>query len=161
MKFIRQQFFWVYRNYPKFCSFVLWTIVLTIQQYSYLLEIFIYLSYLNVLFLSSPATSLKTEYAPSGGNVTIHCLHILAYDNIKYFCREKCDGRNTLIISDRGRNPTHRDRYSLYDEGSNFRVTITDLSSSDSGSYICAVQRLLMDTYGYVKLHVTEGNLFI
>ncbi|XP_057187453.1 uncharacterized protein LOC130552839 [Triplophysa rosa] len=105
--------------------------------------------------------SLQTVHAPAGGNVTIHCLHILAHGNIKYFCRETCDGKNTLIISERGRNPTHRDRYSLYDEGSDFTVTITDLSSSDSGSYICAVHRLFIDTYGYVKLHVTEASTLI
>ncbi|RXN33114.1 CMRF35-like molecule 8 [Labeo rohita] len=58
----------------------------------------------------------------------------------------------------KGVNPSHTGRYALYDEGSDFTVTIADLRLSDSGTYICAVDRLLVDTYNYVTLRVIEDS---
>ncbi|RXN11636.1 CMRF35-like molecule 8 [Labeo rohita] len=60
--------------------------------------------------------------------------------------------------SNSGVNPSHTGRYTLYDEGSDFTVTIADLRLSDSGTYICAVDRLLVDTYNYVTLRVIEDS---
>lgn len=68
-------------------------------------------------------------------------------------------GDNILIRSEIGENPTGTGRYTLSDEGSDFTVTITDLRLSDSGTYICAVDRFFKDTYNYVTLHVIEGKL--
>lgn len=68
-------------------------------------------------------------------------------------------GDNILVRSETGENPTRTGRYTLSDEGSDFTVTIADLRLSDSGTYICAVDRFLKDTYNYVTLHVTEGKL--
>ncbi len=103
--------------------------------------------------------SLNPRTAPVGESITFHCSHFLADGNIKYFCRNSCVGDNILVRSETGENPTHTGRYTLSDEGSDFTVTIADLRLSDSGTYICAVNRFLKDTYNYVTLHVTEDKL--
>ncbi|XP_026121301.1 uncharacterized protein LOC113101024 [Carassius auratus] len=68
----------------------------------------------------------------------------------------ECLGQS-LYLDQTGQNPTHTDRFTLFDEGSDFTVTITDLRLTDSGTYICAVDRCLKDTYNYVTLHVIEA----
>ncbi len=103
--------------------------------------------------------SLNPLTAPVGESITFHCSHFLADGNIKYFCRNSCVDDNILVRSETGENPTHTGRYTLSDEGSDFTVTIADLQLSDSGTYICAVDRFLKDTYNYVSLHVIEGKL--
>ncbi|RXN03113.1 CMRF35-like molecule 4 [Labeo rohita] len=100
--------------------------------------------------------SLNALTAPVGGRITFHCSHILADGNIKYFCKGSCSEENILIRSETGVNPSHTGRYTLYEEGSDFTVTIADLRLSDSGTYICAVDRLLVDTYNYITLRVIE-----
>ncbi|XP_067260315.1 CMRF35-like molecule 8 [Chanodichthys erythropterus] len=98
--------------------------------------------------------SLNPVTAPVGGNATFRCSHFLASGNIKYFCRNSCEDEFILIRSNKKQNPTRTDRFTLYDEGSDFTVTITRLQLSDSGTYICAVDRLFKDTYEHVTLHV-------
>ncbi|XP_050976579.1 CMRF35-like molecule 8 [Labeo rohita] len=113
----------------------------------------IFLVFLSHIFT---VVSLNALTAPVGGRITFHCSHILADGNIKYFCKGSCSEENILIRSETGVNPSHTGRYTLYDEGSDFTVTIADLRLSDSGTYICAVDRLLVDTYNYVTLRVIE-----
>ncbi|XP_059409030.1 uncharacterized protein LOC132142860 [Carassius carassius] len=103
--------------------------------------------------------SMNALTAPVGGNVTFHCSHLMARGNIKYFCRDSCAVENILIKTNAGANPTRRGRYTIHDKGSDFTVTITDLRLSDSATYICAVERLLIDTYTYgTRLHVFQEN---
>ncbi|XP_051557802.1 uncharacterized protein LOC127443343 [Myxocyprinus asiaticus] len=104
------------------------------------------------------AGSLTTVTAPMGGKVTIKCSHFLAHLNIKYFCRETCADGNILIKSEMGERETRRGRYTLHNMGTEFTMTITALQKSDSGTYICAVERLVKDTFQYVTLYVVEDN---
>uniref|UniRef100_A0A671NKL8 Immunoglobulin domain-containing protein n=1 Tax=Sinocyclocheilus anshuiensis TaxID=1608454 RepID=A0A671NKL8_9TELE len=99
--------------------------------------------------------------ASVGGDVTFHCSHFMAHGNIKYFCRDSCVVKNILIQTNAGENPTRTGRYTIHDKRSDFTVTIADLRLSDSGTYICAVDRLLKDTYTYVTLRVFEGKLLL
>ncbi|XP_042573389.1 uncharacterized protein LOC122136002 [Cyprinus carpio] len=118
-----------------------------------LFSMWIFLGFLSHI---SKVGSLNPHTAPVGESITFHCSHFLADGNIKYFCRDSCVGDNILIRSEIGENPTGTGRYTLSDEGSDFTVTITDLRLSDSGTYICAVDRFFKDTYNYVTLHVIE-----
>lgn len=113
-------------------------------------------SFLVVLSSIFKVASLNSVSAPVGGSVTFECSHFLAFLSTKYFCRDSCAEENILIQSETGENPTRRGRYSLNEKGSDFTVTIADLRLSDSGTYVCAVERLLKDTYTYLTLHVTE-----
>ncbi|XP_043106526.1 uncharacterized protein LOC122352859 isoform X2 [Puntigrus tetrazona] len=102
----------------------------------------------------SSVASLKT--ASAGESVTFHCSHFLADGNVKYFCRESCVGENILIRSETGEKLARTGRYALLDEGSDFTVTVADLRPSDSGTYVCGVDRFLKDTYSYIILSVIE-----
>ncbi|XP_056314406.1 CMRF35-like molecule 9 isoform X2 [Danio aesculapii] len=114
-------------------------------------------SFLVVLSSIFKVASSNPISAPVGGSVTLECSHFWAFLSTKYFCRDSCAVENILIQSETRENPTRRERYTLYDKGSDFTVTIADLQLSDSGTYVCAVERLLKDTYMYLTLHVTEG----
>ncbi len=94
-----------------------------------------------------------------GESITFHCSRFLADGNIKYFCRKSCVGDNIRVRSETGENPTPTGRYTLSDEGSDFTVTIADLLLSDSGTYICAVDRIFKYMYSYITIHVIEGKL--
>ncbi|XP_073698627.1 uncharacterized protein [Garra rufa] len=113
------------------------------------------------VFLSHIFTvvSLNSLTAQVGESITFHCSHLLADGNIKYLCRDSCVDKNIIIQSKTQENPTHKGRYTINDKGSDFTVTIADLRLSDSGTYICAIERLLIDTYSYVTLHVIEDPL--
>ncbi|XP_051742151.1 CMRF35-like molecule 8 isoform X1 [Ctenopharyngodon idella] len=115
-------------------------------------------SFLVVLSCIFTVVSLNPVTAPVGGNATFR-YHFLASVNIKYFCRDSCEDEFILIRSNKKQNPTRTDRFTLYDEGSDFTVTITRLQLSDSGTYICAVDRLIKDTYKHVTLHVYEVSI--
>ncbi|KAL1281366.1 hypothetical protein QQF64_000169 [Cirrhinus molitorella] len=109
--------------------------------------------FLSLIFT---VVSLDALTASVGGSITFRCSHFLADGNIKYFCRGSCSDGNILIRSETERNLAHKGRYTLYNEGSDFTVTITDLRLTDSGTYICAVNRFFVNTYTCVTLHVIE-----
>ncbi|KAL7852165.1 hypothetical protein SRHO_G00179500 [Serrasalmus rhombeus] len=89
-----------------------------------------------------------------GGSVKIECSHWFARNSTKYFCRDPCRDQDMLIKS--GQSPTGR--YTLEDSGrGDFTVTITDLQTSDAGTYWCGVERSLKDTYHEVLLTVTDA----
>ncbi|XP_051994027.1 CMRF35-like molecule 1 [Xyrauchen texanus] len=111
-----------------------------------------------VVFICIFSVESLTVTAPVGGMVTLTCSHLLARFNIKYFCRADCADNNILIRSKTGKRETHKGRYTLHDMGTEFTVTITDLRKSDSGTYICAVERFLKDTFSDVTLNVIEGT---
>ncbi|XP_017538173.2 CMRF35-like molecule 5 [Pygocentrus nattereri] len=91
-----------------------------------------------------------------GGSVTIQCPHLLAKTNTKYFCRDPCKKDQDILIKS-GQSPTGR--YTLKDSGKgDFTVTITDLQTSDAGTYWCGVDRLVKDTYSEVLLTVTDAT---
>ncbi|XP_016361881.1 CMRF35-like molecule 8 [Sinocyclocheilus anshuiensis] len=113
----------------------------------------IFLVFLSHIF---KVVSMNPLTASVGGDVTFHCSHFMAHGNIKYFCRDSCVVKNILIQTNAGENPTRTGRYTIHDKRSDFTVTIADLRLSDSGTYICAVDRLLKDTYTYVTLRVFE-----
>ncbi|KAK9981707.1 hypothetical protein ABG768_001231 [Culter alburnus] len=108
---------------------------------------------------TSHMVSLNPVTAPVGGNATFRCSHFLASGNIKYFCRNSCEDEFILIRSNKKQNLTRTGRFTLYDEGSDFTVTITRLQLSDSGTYICAVDRFIFDTYKYATLHVFKVSV--
>ncbi|XP_051994006.1 CMRF35-like molecule 1 [Xyrauchen texanus] len=114
-------------------------------------------SFLFVLCCVFTVESLTPVTAPVGGKVTLTCSHFLTNFNIKYFCRADCADDNILIRSNTGKRETRKGRYTLHDMGTEFTVTITDLRKSDSGTYICAVERFLKDTFSDVTLNVIEG----
>ncbi|KAL6482056.1 hypothetical protein MHYP_G00101360 [Metynnis hypsauchen] len=88
-----------------------------------------------------------------GRSVRIKCSHKFAVNNGKYFCRDPCTDQHVLIKS--GQPPTGK--YKLKDLGKGvFTVTITDLQTSDTGTYWCAVERYMKDTYHKVFLTVTD-----
>ncbi|KAL1004798.1 hypothetical protein UPYG_G00050680 [Umbra pygmaea] len=94
-----------------------------------------------------------------GGKVDIKCSHILASNNIKYFCKGTCNDEDILIQTGDIENNMVKEKYSISDlrDGS-FTVTIKDLETSDSGTYWCGVERYVKNTYKMVYLTVTTGS---
>ncbi|XP_047198257.1 CMRF35-like molecule 1 [Hippoglossus stenolepis] len=102
-------------------------------------------------FWKTEAISVEGEL---GGDVTIQCSHVLASDNVKYFCKDPCEDEDVLIRS----SQISRGRYSIKDEGSTFNVTISHLTEGDAGKYWCGIERVVKDTYKEVVLTVVKGK---
>lgn len=95
-----------------------------------------------------------------GEDITIQCSHSYAFNNIKYFCKEKCKEED-ILISSKEKNGNSREKYSISDEGNTFYVTISHLTEDDSGTYRCGIERTGLDTYIKVVLTVKEGKLIL
>ncbi|XP_070782511.1 uncharacterized protein [Enoplosus armatus] len=92
-----------------------------------------------------------------GKEITIHCSHINAFSNIKYFCKGTCRNEDVLISS-RKKKKDSNDKYSIIDEGNTFKVTISRLTEDDSETYWCGIERTGLDTYNKVVLTVIVGE---
>ncbi|XP_068448671.1 CMRF35-like molecule 7 [Clinocottus analis] len=90
-----------------------------------------------------------------GEEVTIKCSHSNAVNNVKYFCKGKC---NEVLISSRNNKKDSNEKYSIADEGNTFSVTIFHLTEDDAGTYWCGIDRIGVDTYNEVVLTVINEN---
>lgn len=86
------------------------------------------------------------------------CSHSWAATKIKYFCRFECRDQDVLIRSIGVGRIAKKERYSLYDRGGRFTVSINRLQKSDEGKYWCGVERAGIDTYHEVVLKVLDGK---
>ncbi|XP_061736225.1 CMRF35-like molecule 8 isoform X2 [Nerophis ophidion] len=89
-----------------------------------------------------------------GAEVSFQCQHQLASGATKYLCRDPCKNEDILAKVKPGERAT-RGKLRLEDAGNGvFSVTFKQLQLSDSGTYWCAVDRPVLDTYIEVKLQV-------
>ncbi|XP_029546022.1 CMRF35-like molecule 1 [Salmo trutta] len=93
-----------------------------------------------------------------GGQVTFVCSFLLPGTNCKYFCNGKCSRNSDILIqTEDSNNYIKTGRYSIDDRGDgDFTVTISNLKTSDSGTYWCGVDRFFKDSYQEVHLTVTD-----
>ncbi|XP_034150351.1 CMRF35-like molecule 6 [Esox lucius] len=119
----------------------------------------VFLAMVTILLALCPAGSeVLTVTGVVGGQVVIKCKHTFASINDKYFCKDSCTGSDILIRTRDNKNYTENGRYSIFDfRNGVVTVTIKDLKKSDSGTYWCGVERVLMDSYQEVFLRVEEG----
>ncbi|MCJ8748195.1 hypothetical protein PDJAM_G00162200, partial [Pangasius djambal] len=83
--------------------------------------------------------------------------HSWATTNIKYFCSLECRDKDVLIRSVGVGRIAKKGRYSLYDRGGRFTVSIKRLMKSDEGQYWCGVERSGIDTYQEVIIKVQDA----
>ncbi|KAK2815839.1 hypothetical protein Q5P01_026306 [Channa striata] len=104
--------------------------------------------------------SSTTVQSYEGGSVSIICPYESQYQsNMKYICRGNPPSlclRQALVTSDK----TPNTKFSLTDDKSgNVTVTVTGVTRSDSGSYLCGVQRNSgLDVFSAVVLEVKENR---
>lgn len=113
---------------------------------------------------------LSTLYGPRfltgtvGGSVTHQCFYSITPTNKhdrKYWCKRASDGICYTIISTTGYvSKGHMGRVSLEDipENGTFMVTMTQLESSDTGTYRCGIGSTNRDLYVSLNLTVSEGK---
>ncbi|XP_035513395.1 uncharacterized protein LOC118324974 [Morone saxatilis] len=95
----------------------------------------------------------RVHSATEGGNITITC-HLFSQQlNRKFFCTEEC---NTFLI-DTNDVEAMSDRYIIVYGSNMFKVTITQLTKSDSGWYQCGVGRLGVNECQKFEITVTGG----
>lgn len=138
-------------------------------------KIWLSLSNQQLLFLSffpSPKEPVSsTLYGPRfltgevGGSVTHQCFYSIIpvnkYDR-KYWCRIARSGVCSTIISTTGyTSEKYMGRVSLEDipQNGTFMVTMTDLRSSDTGSYRCGIGITNRDLYVSLNLTVLAGRM--
>ena len=98
-------------------------------------------------------------YKRSGGDVTVECFFPNPKGS-KYFCREECGETKNVLFKTSG-GEERSGRYSIKylpqhkGEGGYLYVTITQLISSDSGSYRCSVGE---ESHIDFKVNVTDGE---
>ncbi|KAK2815837.1 hypothetical protein Q5P01_026304 [Channa striata] len=104
--------------------------------------------------------SSTTVQSYEGGSVSIICPYESQYQsNVKYICRGNTPStclQQALVTSDK----TPNTKFSLTDDKSgNVTVTVTGVTRSDSGSYLCGVQRNSgLDVFSAVVLEVKENR---
>ncbi|XP_051280345.1 uncharacterized protein LOC127376931 [Dicentrarchus labrax] len=95
----------------------------------------------------------RVHSATEGGNITITC-HLFSQQlNRKFFCTEEC---NTFLI-DTNNVEAMSDKYIIIYGSNMFKVTITQLTKSDSGRYQCGVGRLGVNECQKFEITVTGG----
>ncbi|CAB1344341.1 unnamed protein product, partial [Coregonus sp. 'balchen'] len=93
-----------------------------------------------------------------GGQVKIKCSHKWAGDNVKYFCKIKCNQGDLLVQTKGSKHYIEKARYTIEDlRNGVFYVTIKNLMKSDSGTYWCGVERFGPDSFQEVHLIVTDA----
>ncbi|KAL1005561.1 hypothetical protein UPYG_G00060700 [Umbra pygmaea] len=109
---------------------------------------------LSALCIEASATN-KMEVV--GGDVRFSCSYIWAEGNNKYFCKIRCSV--DFLVQTKGSENVTQGRYNIHDDVRNglFYVTIKDLKKTDSGTYLCGVERSIIDTFTIVNLTVTDA----
>ncbi|XP_060923395.1 uncharacterized protein LOC132997080 [Limanda limanda] len=106
------------------------------------------------------SSEVKQLYKRSGGDVNVQCF----FTNPKgsqYFCREECGETKNVLVKTSG-GEERSGRYSILylrqheGEGGYLHVTITQLISSDSGSYRCSMGE---ESHIDFKVIVTDAQL--
>ncbi|KAM9751329.1 polymeric immunoglobulin receptor-like isoform 2-T2 [Menidia menidia] len=104
---------------------------------------------------SSSAHGLELFYGHVGGDVTMKCsFSTSGRREVKFLCRENCDGGNKLIQTNS--NMAEEGRYRIHYNEQVLSVSISGLTRSDSGRYRCAVGRA---SHTDVELVVAEALL--
>lgn len=97
--------------------------------------------------------------ASEGGNITVGCQFYLGGSK-KTFCRNGCH-QDDILVETTG-NTEHKGRYSIKYEPNSFLksdlmyVSITNVTSSDSGQYQCVLNRWLKDGSNTFRIEVTN-----
>lgn len=124
----------------------------------------------SVSFFPHKEPVLSTLYGPRfltgtvGGSVTHQCFYSITPTNKhdrKYWCKRASDGICYTIVSTTGYvSKGHAGRVSLEDipENGTFMVTMTQLESSDTGTYRCGIGSTNRDLYVSLNLTVSEGK---
>ncbi|XP_029108408.1 CMRF35-like molecule 9 isoform X2 [Scleropages formosus] len=116
---------------------------------------------LTVTFCLLPALCCSGKMEVTGHvgqDVTVQCSHTLARSNGKYFCKGHCSRDADVLIKSESQSNKKIGRFSLYDNGTGtFWVTITGLKKTDTGTYWCAVDRAIRDTFTEVSLTVLDA----
>ncbi|XP_030597392.1 polymeric immunoglobulin receptor-like [Archocentrus centrarchus] len=92
-----------------------------------------------------------------GGELKISCSYGQGYESYeKYLCKNDCGHSDVLITTS---NPV-KNKYMIHDEkrARIFTTTISDLRSTDAGTYWCGVSRNGKDIYTEVKLKLVEDS---
>ncbi|XP_066516670.1 CMRF35-like molecule 6 isoform X2 [Hoplias malabaricus] len=112
------------------------------------------------LYLISAAGGSMRVRGFSGGGVLIKCRYETQYtSNTKFFCKSSAPKCVDQIKTDVKNAWVNSGRFSLFDDTSAavFWVKIRDLTVEDSGTYQCAVDKILLwDSYTPVELNVEE-----
>lgn len=97
-----------------------------------------------------------------GGEVSFRCSHKLAWKNNKYFCNDPCKSSRDILVTVQSGGRAGAERITLVDSGDGAStVTFSQLQLSDTGRYLCGVDRPGFDTYTSVQLTVKEGMCMI
>lgn len=100
-------------------------------------------------------TDISVE-GSEGGEVSFQCSHLFAQNNVKYFCKDPCENEHVLGSVKPG-TVTLSGKISLWDtRDGTFRVTLSNLSIHDTGTYWCGAKRFPIDTYTRVVLRVSK-----
>lgn len=93
-----------------------------------------------------------------GGEVSFRCSHKLAWKNNKYFCNDPCKSSRDILVTVQSGGRAGAERITLVDSGDGAStVTFSQLQLSDTGRYLCGVDRPGFDTYTSVQLTVKEA----
>lgn len=124
-----------------------------------------------LLFLSHKEPVSSTLYGPRylagelGGSVTHQCFYSITPANKhdrKYWCKVARSGVCYTIVSTTGYTlKDHAGRVSLRDipQNGTFTVTMTELKSSDTGTYRCGIGTTNRDLYVSLDLRVLAGRM--
>uniref|UniRef100_A0A8C9S2R4 Immunoglobulin domain-containing protein n=1 Tax=Scleropages formosus TaxID=113540 RepID=A0A8C9S2R4_SCLFO len=115
-----------------------------------------HLLYISILCISLCCSGKMEVTGHVGQDVTVQCSHTLARSNGKYFCKGHCSRDADVLIKSESQSNKKIGRFSLYDNGTGtFWVTITGLKKTDTGTYWCAVDRAIRDTFTEVSVLLT------
>lgn len=107
------------------------------------------------------APEVKTLYAGSGGTIVVECAFARS-DIWKYFCRDDCQADN-LLIETTSTLSVKKSRYTLeyikgFDTQAFLLVSISQLTTSDSGRYRCGMGRLRSQVHKEFRVVVKDGE---
>lgn len=103
----------------------------------------------------------EVSKAVEGGNITVGCTFSFSGTK-KIFCKNDCNKEDILVET--SGNSGSSGRYSIKYEGKSgltsdvMYVTITNVTSSDSGRYRCVLDRWTFDSKHEFRIKVTKGT---
>uniref|UniRef100_A0A8C3C039 Immunoglobulin V-set domain-containing protein n=1 Tax=Cairina moschata TaxID=8855 RepID=A0A8C3C039_CAIMO len=113
-----------------------------------------------LLLAAAPDTSLRAGGSGLVGVLPYEELDTLNKHDRKYWCKKASNGVCYTIVSTTGYvSKGHVGRVSLKDfpQNGTFMVTMTELESSDTGTYRCGIGSTNTDLYVSLNLTVSEG----